>query len=643
VPEPSQPHTITDGSAAPGRTRRLVDAARVRLLRLVLRALRPALRALRPALRALRQGPLRQGARAWTRGRRAWRRSLQARIVSITLVLSVLVVAVFGFVVASRITGGLLNAKVRSANKTVDQGVVYAASQVKGVTQPGDPALLTTIPAVVVALGNTEQGGQVQVVMRASDVSLDSLPTQSLAWPMAGAYDVVSSPSLAPLRAEISRGKVARQYVTANPDSKRDRRYLVVGTPVNSTGAGGQLELYYLFPLDNEVATVDLVRTTLIATGTALVVLLAMVAALVTRLVVRPVRLAARTAQRLSAGLLDQRMEVRGEDDLARLAASFNQMAANLQRQIVRLEEMSRLQRRFTSDVSHELRTPLTTVRMAADLIFSSREDFDPAVARSAELLQAELDRFEGLLTDLLEISRFDAGFAMLDAEATDLVPVVRRAADGLASVAERAGCAVEVGVPDDPVIAEIDPRRIERVLRNLIGNAVEHSEGRPVRVTLAADEAAVAVTVRDRGVGLRPGEEKLVFNRFWRADPSRARQTGGSGLGLSISLEDARLHGGWLESWGAPGQGAQFRLTLPVRAGDRLVSSPLRLVPDDAQLASPAGRADRPGTVGVTATGDGASTSGTVATSGAVAASGTPAATLTAGPATGDEGRADR
>src|SRR5207253_3553283 len=172
------------------------------------------------------------------------------------------------------------------------------------------------------------------------------------------------------------------------------------------------------------------IRTTVLVTGLALVILLGLVAGLVTRLVVRPVRLAARTAQRLSAGLLDQRMEVHGEDDLALLAASFNQMAQNLQRQIVRLEEMSRLQRRFTSDVSHELRTPLTTVRMAADLLFASRDDFEPAAARSAELLQAELDRFEGLLTDLLEISRFDAGFAALDAEPTDLVPVVRRVTD---------------------------------------------------------------------------------------------------------------------------------------------------------------------------------------------------------------------
>jgi two-component system sensor histidine kinase MtrB len=546
-----------------------------------------ARRALRdPLRRVLGRGPLGWGARTsvrvWVRARRQWRRSLQVRVVSITLILSALVVAVFGFVVATRITTGLLDAKVTAANKQLDQGEAYAASQLKGVTQPGDPALINTVPAVVAQLGNTDQGGQVEVVIRASDTSLSALSAQFLARPHDGTFGVIASDQLVPLRSQIRRGKVARQYITANPDGRGDRRYLAVGTPLNRSGEGGQLELYYLFPLDNEVAAVDLVRTTLIATAVALVGLLAMVALLVTRLVVRPVRIAARTAQRLSAGLLDQRMQVRGEDDLARLAASFNQMAANLQRQIVRLEEMSRLQRRFTSDVSHELRTPLTTVRMAADLIFASREDFEPGVARSAELLHAELDRFEGLLTDLLEISRYDAGFAVLDAEPADAVPLVRRAADGLSSLAQQAGSSVEVSVPDGPVIAEIDPRRVERILRNLIGNAVEHSEGRPVRVTLGADDAAIAVTVRDRGVGLKAGEEKLVFNRFWRADPSRARQTGGTGLGLSISLEDARLHGGWLESWGAPGQGAQFRLTLPLRAGDRLVSSPLPLAPED-------------------------------------------------------------
>jgi two-component system sensor histidine kinase MtrB len=141
----------------------------------------------------------------------------------------------------------------------------------------------------------------------------------------------------------------------------------------------------------------------------------------------------------------------------------------------------------------------------------------------------------------------------------------------------------VAADLPDEPVLADVDPRRVERILRNLVVNAVEHGAGKPVEVRLLGKADAAAVTVRDHGVGLRPGEAALVFDRFWRADPSRDRRTGGTGLGLSISLEDARLHGGWLHAWGRPGQGAQFRLTLPVHSGASLVSSPLPIEPDDA------------------------------------------------------------
>jgi two-component system sensor histidine kinase MtrB len=120
-------------------------------------------------------------------------------------------------------------------------------------------------------------------------------------------------------------------------------------------------------------------------------------------------------------------------------------------------------------------------------------------------------------------------------------------------------------------------------VLRNLVVNAVEHGEGRPVEITVARSDDGVAVAVRDHGVGLKPGESSLVFNRFWRADPARARTTGGTGLGLSIALEDVRLHGGWLQAWGAPGDGANFRMTLPAHVGGHLESSPLPLEPADA------------------------------------------------------------
>ncbi len=506
--------------------------------------------------------------------RRAWRRSLHLRVVTLTLVTSSLLVGAFGWFIADRSTQILLDRAEDEVHSQMVGKVDYAISQLTVHRQVRDPKLPVTLNNTVtrLAAGDPDETGGAILELRA-----DSIPDIK---PVTSAKFDTSALITKELRRDVSGDSLVAQQIRTTDVRGEPVKYLVYGSPVPA--AFGHLELYYMVPLTTEDRAANEIRTTVLVTGLALVILLGVMAGLVTRMVVTPVRVAARTAQRLSAGLLDQRMKVDGEDDLALLAASFNQMAANLQRQIVRLEEMSRLQRRFTSDVSHELRTPLTTVRMAADLIFSSRDEFDPAVARSAELLQAELDRFEGLLTDLLEISRFDAGFAALDAEHTDLVPIVERVAERLTGLAERVGVTIVLRLPDTPVIAEVDPRRVERILRNLVGNAVEHGERRPVEVTMATDDAAVAVTVRDHGVGLKPGEERLVFNRFWRADPSRARQTGGTGLGLSISVEDARLHGGWLEAWGEPGGGAQFRLTVPVRSGDRLVAAPLPLIPRD-------------------------------------------------------------
>ncbi|GIF77021.1 hypothetical protein Asi02nite_65390 [Asanoa siamensis] len=507
-----------------------------------------------------------------------WRRSLQVRVVTLTLVVSSLLVAVFAYVVAYRSSTILLNRAEQTVTAQMESGRRFTGEQLAVFGKAYEPNVQGTMQDIVAYLG----GGDAQepssglVVVRADAVELTSV--QSRAVKDENLREVLGTD----ITTAVGDGAEATAIRSADLGAGR-AKYLVKGAPVRTKF--GQVELYYIEPLTTQDSAATQIRTTVLATGATLVLLLGLLAALVTRLVVRPVRVAARTAQRLSAGLLDQRMAVTGEDDLALLAASFNQMAANLQRQIIRLEDMSRLQRRFTSDVSHELRTPLTTVRMAADLIFAERDRFPADVSRTAEILQTELDRFESLLTDLLEISRYDAGFAMLDAEPTDLVPLVHRAVEPLRGLAERCGADLRVEVPATPVIADVDPRRVERILRNLVGNAVEHAEHRPVDVRLVSDGVAVAVAVRDRGVGLKPGEEKLVFNRFWRADPSRARQTGGTGLGLSISIEDARLHGGWLEAWGAPGQGAQFRLTLPVRAGDRLTASPLRLVPEDAEL----------------------------------------------------------
>jgi two-component system sensor histidine kinase MtrB len=243
------------------------------------------------------------------------------------------------------------------------------------------------------------------------------------------------------------------------------------------------------------------------------------------------------------------------------------------------------MQQRFVSDVSHELRTPLTTVRMAAEVLYDSREDFDPMNKRSAELLYNQVERFQSLLADLLEISRFDAGAATLDAEPTDIVQLVSHVMEGVAPVAAEYGSAVTLNAPAGSIIVDMDDRRIDRILRNLVLNALEHGEGRPVNISVAANDTAVAVAVRDHGIGMTPAEAARVFDRFWRADPARARTTGGSGLGLSIAAEDSKLHNGWLQAWGSKGNGSNFRLTLPLRRDEPITKSPLQLEPVNVGL----------------------------------------------------------
>jgi two-component system sensor histidine kinase MtrB len=364
---------------------------------------------------------------------------------------------------------------------------------------------------------------------------------------------------------------------------------VVTGSQVVLPADGGTYTLYYLFPMTEQESTLSLVRRALVTGGVLLLMLVGGVTWLVTRQVVTPVGLARRVAERLASGRLEERMHVRGDDDIARLGTSFNQMAASLQKQIRQLEELSRVQRRFVSDVSHELRTPLTTVRMAGDVLHDARDRFDGPTARAAELLQKELDRFELLLSDLLEISRFDAGAAVLELEDVNIVDLAHRVVESTRALAERRGIRVVVQAGERPCVAEADGRRVERIVRNLVTNAIDYADSVDVVVLVESDDAATALAVRDYGIGLKPGEAAMVFNRFWRADPARARTSGGTGLGLSISLEDAHLHGGWLQAWGEPGRGSQFRLTLPRRAGDPISSSPLPLVPGDAGTRSAA------------------------------------------------------
>jgi two-component system sensor histidine kinase MtrB len=498
-----------------------------------------------------------------------WRRSLQLRVVTLTLGLSLAVILVLGFVLTSQITDRILEVKVKAATEEVERARVTVGGIVGGEESR--------------SLDSSLQLARNTLIDRKADARAD----------VAGAFDAVlivpgdgprEAAAAGPvqqvpkaLRDFVKAGQVSYQYATVATDGFSGPA-LIVGSPASSSVPN--LELYLIFPLNNEESTISLVRGTMATGGVVLLGLLAAIALVVARQIVQPVRSASRIAERFAEGHLTERMPVRGEDDMARLAVSFNDMAESLSRQIQQLEEFGNLQRRFTSDVSHELRTPLTTVRMAADLIHDHSEDLDPALRRSTELMVNELDRFETLLADLLEISRHDAGVAELSVESVDLRSTVQSALDNVGHLAADAEVELDVNMPADEVIAEVDPRRVERILRNLIANAIDHAERKPVRIRMAADEDTVAVTVRDYGVGLRPGEEKLVFSRFWRSDPSRVRRSGGTGLGLAISIEDARLHQGRLEAWGEPGKGACFRLTLPLVRGHKVTTSPLPLKP---------------------------------------------------------------
>ena len=543
-------------------------------------------RATTETLRSLRRA--RSVVAGWTADQvYRWRASLQLRVITSTLVVGIAALAVLGAFLSDRIRDGLYEQRVRqllaeSARSTQQaQETFFAADASTG----GEVQQMFSdlVPALQVG-----QSGERREVFLSRSPAAEVIPFAT-GWS--------TDPELEQYIPDALRSAVRssdlQQWVPVGVPSEQDEGFVVPAVVVGSAvtvPTAGQFELYYLYRLDAEQQTLVFLQQVLAVAAASLVVLLGAMTWFVTRQAVQPVRSAARIAERLADGLLAERMTVKGVDEMATLARSFNEMAESLQDQIRRMEMLSRLQRRFVSDVSHELRTPLTTIRMAAEVIHASRDLLDPGAARSAELLATQLDRFEVLLADLLEMSRFDAGAAMLDAESRDVRDVVVGAVDQAAPIAARRGVWLSVELPEAPVVADVDPRRVERILRNLFINAVEHADGRPVQIRLACDSQALAITVRDHGVGMTPEEVAHVFDRFWRADPARARTTGGTGLGLAISLEDAHLHGGWLQAWGRPGKGASFRLTLPLRAGIILTGSPLSLAPADAPAPKQAG-----------------------------------------------------
>lgn len=494
------------------------------------------------------------------------------RVIGSIFVAAAVVMIILAMTMISLVAQRLVDSKLDIANAEIDRARVAVEQQVDASGSTSSTQVrLNSARSVLTALSS---GGESPAVYEPVLQVVDQDGTTTTA---PEGYRIPER-----LSRFVSEGQVSYQFTTVNRTDGSTYNALVIGTPTDADIPN--LQVYLVLSMESDEATMALMRGLLSAAGVVVVVLLVGIAWLMAQQVTAPVRSASRIAQRLAAGHLRERMVVDGEDEMARLAMSFNAMAESLSRQIHQLEEYGDLQRQFTSDVSHELRTPLTTVRMAADMIAADADEFEPHTKRATELMMRELDRFETLLGDLLEISRHDAGMADLSSTRMDIRTCITAAWQQTQHLSEELDVAVEFDTPEEPVHVTGDSRRIERVLRNLIANAIDHSEGNPVEVALSSNDEAVSITVTDHGVGLKPGQEELVFNRFWRADSSRVRHSGGTGLGLAIAREDMLLHGGDLSAVGTFGVGSQFRMTLPREPGGRYSDPPLQLEAPNAE-----------------------------------------------------------
>jgi len=507
------------------------------------------------------------------------RNSLAARVILSTLILSLGVLWITGAQLNSRLSDGIktvnLNSAIVEARSTIftaDYRFLLAQGEKNSVVRK----VVDDVISSATTLTSSENTREVVFLKSpGNNKQLD--------------YEVASNfldPKTIPasLSQRVRDGdQIVYEYTQMRYTVGKNVPGLAIGQKVQIPNAG-QYEMYIIFSMANEIKTLSLINSYLLIAGVILLLFITLITWIVVRQVVKPVREAALIAAQFTAGDFTQRMKVYSQDEISTLGKAFNEMAESLEKQIARLENLSRVQQRFVSDVSHELRTPLTTLRMASEVIHASKDGFGPTIARSAELLVAQLDRFEVLLEDLLEISRFDAEVAVLEAVDFDIVVLVNRCAEDLALVAKQRKTHLYIKSSDPVIMVKADIRRVERILRNILANAIDHSEEVQIDIQIKASAHDVAVGVRDYGVGLEQSALTRVFDRFWRADPSRARTRGGTGLGLSIALEDARLHNGELEAWGRPGRGAHFVLTLPRQTGESIAHRLIALQPEDYQ-----------------------------------------------------------
>ncbi len=353
---------------------------------------------------------------------------------------------------------------------------------------------------------------------------------------------------------------------------------IIVASTLTFPAGAGDYDLFIGYSLADTQETLAFMQRTLLVAAAVMMAFIGILVWIISRIVFRPIRAAADTSRRLAAGEANARMPLQNDVHLDMLSEGFNNMADTLQSRIQELDQLSEMQQRFVSDVSHELRTPLTTIRLASEMLEAGTQGLAPGQQRAIEVLGTQVERFESLLEDLLEISRYDAGHVTLETEPTNMVSLVEEVTESLRPLSPSA---IEVHAAGGYSPIDVDPRRMRRIVSNLIGNAIEHGEGETIHVSIDSNATSVAVCVRDSGIGMSEEQTEHVFDRFWRADPSRKRTLGGTGLGLAIAQEDAAVHGGLLEVWSRAGEGTNFRLTVPRGDAVRSFVSPLQLIPD--------------------------------------------------------------
>lgn len=314
-----------------------------------------------------------------------------------------------------------------------------------------------------------------------------------------------------------------------------------------------------VFPLGELDRTHRVLATVLAVAVLGSVPLAAVVGWWLTGPTLRPLDRISAAAAAVAGGALDTRIDPRGDPSLARIAASFNQTAEALEQRV-------RSDARFAADVSHELRSPLTTMVGALDLVEATADPRDAEQAEALGLLRSEVERFERLVADLLEISLADAGSADVALVPVQLAAFTREVAtrhrlDG-------ATAALVTVQPDaEGVLVCVDKRRLERVLANLLDNADRHGGGvTGITVARAGDRAVVAID--DAGPGVAEADRDRVFERFARGAGSVRTRTEGAGLGLALVARHVRLMGGTVHVEDGPDGGARFVVSLPVEAG---------------------------------------------------------------------------